>query len=91
MRFTMGYFVEWTVLLVSICLAVDASAERPQEKQPTRTNQTDRFRLLETPDGIRFGMCPAERDFPAPVAFLFGSLLRESLTEEPCRILQASW
>ncbi|MBN82322.1 MAG: hypothetical protein CMJ70_19500, partial [Planctomycetaceae bacterium] len=45
------------------------------------------YRLLMTPDGIQFGLRLGSNKAPAPVAFLFGSLLDEMLTMEHCRIL----
>ena len=45
------------------------------------------YRLLMTPGGIQFGLRQGANKAPAPVAFLFGSLLDEMLTMEHCRIL----
>ena len=83
-----GHVVACMALSVLIGMFVDASCAWPQKKQPRSEQGKDSYRLLQTPDGIHFGMSAAKLAPRAPVAFLFGSLLRESLAEEHCRILQ---
>ncbi|MCH2398356.1 MAG: prolyl oligopeptidase family serine peptidase [Pirellulales bacterium] len=75
------------VLAGAIILVPHERVSQSSETTTTGDASPQQYRLLMTPGGIQFGLRQGANKAPAPVAFLFGSLLDEVLTMEHCRIL----
>mgnify|MGYP006114733801 CR=1 FL=1 len=75
------------VIVGAIFLAPNTRVTQSSEATAVGDRSPQQYRLLKTPGGIQFGLRRGTNKAPAPVAFLFGSLLDEMLTMEHCRIL----
>ena len=78
------------VLAGAILLVPNGLVSQPSKATAVRDQPPQQYRTLTTPAGIQFGLRQGTNKTPAPVAFLFGSLLDEMLTSEHCRILLAA-